>query len=252
MTYFLKLIDTTEPSNIIAPKIGELVFWDKDIEPKGLVNNGWSYKLLVLCSDEAIDKSKDKYLDLTHGIIMNGVFVGSSDGNVKKVISTNSPTKTPNCYISEDRVKEFVEYWNKYKELPKFQVMELPKNIGGFEQGFELLPTPKITINNILQIKWLPKEEERERGITITSLSSKILETKEQIFEYFENNYGWEFKKIDEYQIQLFKGFDFLYQYHSKENIETIHSIQRGFSFDLPINSDEIDIVMKAFSIKHK
>ena len=160
--FSLHLIDTTEPSNIIAPKIGELVFWDKDIEPKGLVNNGWSYKLLVLCSDEAIDKSKDKYLDLTHGIIMNGVFVGSSDGNVKKVIATNSKKTTPNCYISEDRVKEFVEYWNKYKELPKFSIQRMvafePKNNEDSKVNLAV-------INNQLQIKWLSNEESKETNL---------------------------------------------------------------------------------------
>jgi len=96
------------------------------------------------------------------------------------------------------------------------------------------------------------QKEERERGITITSLSSQILETKKQIFQFLEENYGWEFKIINEDQIQLFKGFDFLYQFYSKENVEVIHCIQHGFSFTLPINNNEIDIVMKAFSIKHK
>jgi hypothetical protein len=245
----------------------ELLFADRD----RVAEDYFQYKLLVLCSDEAIKEGDDGWfydkhlneIEKINGVVMNF----KSD---KKVIATNSPTITPNCYISEERVKEFVEYMNKYKELPKFEFI----SFGDLRDDIEFIKYNDFYVspNNILQIKWLPKtreqnveeyeqqglekwlpkEEERERGITITSLSSKILETKEQIFEYFENNYGWEFKKIDEYQIQLFKGFDFLYQYHSKENIETIHSIQHGFSFDLPINSDEINIVMKAFSIKHK
>ena len=125
------------------------------------------------CSDEKLLESKDIYswwLDETNNLRdlpTKDVEYLKVRNHYQKVIATNSPTLTPNCYFSEDRVKEFVDYWNKWEELPKFKVLELPKNIGGFEQGFELVPTNKITINDEILIKWLKKEESKNNANNI-------------------------------------------------------------------------------------
>jgi hypothetical protein len=170
--YFLKLIDSNEASNIVFDIIGDDLFFDV---PEILENNDrFQNKLLILCSDEEIKKNDLKYRIDVQILIKDN----KNTSNSKKVIATNSPTLTPNCYFSEDRVKEFVEYWNKWKEFPKFEVEnectqqdingDCTKNTIGCSNL-----CPIKTNNNQIQIKWLPKEEERERGITITSLSSK-------------------------------------------------------------------------------
>jgi hypothetical protein len=155
--YFLKLVDTNEPSNFYYNPLTNTLHTTSPfkLEPQHNSNTFEKNKLIILCSDE-------------------------------ETIATNSPNLTPNCYISEDRVKEFVEYWNKYKELPKFEI-KCPHNMKTCKCGqciclicemvlgskcFSNVPNSfqcdlthynnehkSITpiINNILQIKWLPK-----------------------------------------------------------------------------------------------
>lgn len=173
--YELKLVDSNEASNIYTYANSVDIFFDtNNLQTEKNCQN----KLLILCSDEEI-KDNDfiyiEYYPMIGGLKKELLrFNNHNDYNSlykKKVIATNSPTLTPNCYISEDRVKEFVEYWNKWKELPKFKIEKLI--INGKGKGKRETNILKIT-NNQLLIKWLPKEEECERGITITSSSRKI------------------------------------------------------------------------------
>jgi hypothetical protein len=151
MTYELKLIDTNEPSNIdFNVNENKIHYTTSFISPTKWHKN----KLLVLCSDEEI-KNTWFYNELFNKLQFWGEdYTCPFKEKCYKVIATNSPTKTPNCYFSEDRVKEFVDYWNKYKELPKFEVED--KIIEGVKLDDRIEPN---IINNILQIKWLPKEE---------------------------------------------------------------------------------------------
>jgi len=154
MTNFsIHLIDTNEPSNICFDLGDEkILHFVKTDKAKYLYQN----KLLILCSEDiekiqpneyswqsenGLTKCKDNHS--SGWMMINGKL-----NNFKRVIATNSPTITPNCYISEDRVKEFVEYWNKWKELPKFDIGT--KTSYSYER-----------LGNHIQIKWLPKEESK-------------------------------------------------------------------------------------------
>jgi hypothetical protein len=171
--YSLHLIDTQEPSNLCFDKHRKELFFD--IVTKQECDDLFQNKLIVLCSDESVKKGECYMQCYTHKkgeqwIIRWAENSGEKAEHLKKIIATNSKEITPNCYISEDKVKEFAEYWNKYKELPKFDIEEKEYdrnkfNITGVFQSF----------NNQLQIKWLPKEE--------TKFESHISEVSETAFD---------------------------------------------------------------------
>jgi hypothetical protein len=155
--YELKLVDTNEPSNIYiyADRV-DIYFDTNNLQTEKNCQN----KLLVLCSDEDIKKG-DCYMQCyehlkgEQWIIRWAENGGGKADHIKKVIATNSPTLTPNCYFSEDRVKEFVECWNKYKEFPKFSIQRM---VAFIPKNNEDSKVNLATINNQLQIKWLKKE----------------------------------------------------------------------------------------------
>jgi hypothetical protein len=166
MNAFLKLIDTNEPSNIRLDKgIENLLYCEETAK----INTGfYQNKLLVLCSDEEfliVNKGEPMFDVRNNSICFLLEDFTTSGKYLKKVITTNSPTITPNCYFSEERVKEFVDYWNKWKELPKF---DISTNTNGIDYWM---------VNNILQIKWLPKEEKK-----VNIIPSKIEEDRITIY----------------------------------------------------------------------
>jgi hypothetical protein len=88
MNYELKLIDTNEPSNIsFCEETNSMVFG---------YSKGGKHEL-------TLDTEFNKIVKLS-------IIISDKSIALKKVIATNSPTLTPNCYIHEDKVKEFVEY----------------------------------------------------------------------------------------------------------------------------------------------
>jgi len=177
--FSIHLIDTNEPSNILLGLNSNILHCFEDF---GVGSRVYQNKLLVLCKYECL-KEGDLYL-------VNGKEIGTCKKDLEewleknktklsKVIATNSKKITPNCYINEDRVKEFVEYWNKWKELPKFDIGT--KTSYSYER-----------LGNHIQIKWLPKEESKvEAHISeVSETAFDLLIECELQLEYLNQKFG--------------------------------------------------------------